>query len=566
MHAVTVDTGGFTRGRAADDRRARPKAAGVRDARLSSTAVATSSRSSRCRFSSATCCAAGVYPLSVAAERAVQAEVVAGEARRVGATAIVHGSTAPATTSSASTPRCACSLRASRCARRSATAASRARRKPAFLASAGVAIPPKTTRYSVNEGLWGTTIGGGETHDSWEIPPEELFPGNPSLEAPKRAREVVVRFEEGRPVALDGRRMGPLRLVELLNAPGRTYAAGRGIHLGDTILGAKGRIAFEAPAALALDRRARRAREARAHEGAAAVESRRSRRRTGGWCTRVSRSSRRRRGRGAIPRRLAGARDGRGPDPVSRPAGFEVVGVRSRFSLMRTDARPLRRVECVPFARARPGASARPSRFPAVSGLSPAARSPREHHSRQDRLLDRAARASARGRNLAAHRREGGSVLAVRALMEKSVYDRLELVSGRMAKINKGDVMAGTLGYRRALKGFVGIVPGLDPRRRHDPRPQSRRRAGTLRRQESGGRKPARGRGARRRPARRQAGEHRAERDSRAGRSRPVPAARRDRRHLHERGEDGRRVGDREAVRGRRSSGRGREALRASPA
>ena len=52
-----------------------------------------------------------------------------------------------------------------------------------------------------------------------------------------------------------------------------------------------------------------------------------------------------------------------------------------------------------------------------------------------------------------------GNVLAVRALMEKSVYDRLELTSGRMAKINKGDVMAGTLGFRRALKGFVGVVP-----------------------------------------------------------------------------------------------------------
>lgn len=52
-----------------------------------------------------------------------------------------------------------------------------------------------------------------------------------------------------------------------------------------------------------------------------------------------------------------------------------------------------------------------------------------------------------------------GNVLAVRALMEKSVYDRLELVSGRMAKINRGDVLAGTLGFRRALKGFVGVVP-----------------------------------------------------------------------------------------------------------
>jgi len=52
-----------------------------------------------------------------------------------------------------------------------------------------------------------------------------------------------------------------------------------------------------------------------------------------------------------------------------------------------------------------------------------------------------------------------GNVLAVSALMEKSVYDRLELVSGRMAKINRGDVIAGTLGFRRALKGFVGVVP-----------------------------------------------------------------------------------------------------------
>lgn len=52
-----------------------------------------------------------------------------------------------------------------------------------------------------------------------------------------------------------------------------------------------------------------------------------------------------------------------------------------------------------------------------------------------------------------------GNVLAVRALMEKSVYDRLELTSGRMAKINRGDVIAGTLGFRRALKGFVGVVP-----------------------------------------------------------------------------------------------------------
>jgi hypothetical protein len=52
-----------------------------------------------------------------------------------------------------------------------------------------------------------------------------------------------------------------------------------------------------------------------------------------------------------------------------------------------------------------------------------------------------------------------GNVIAVKALMEKTVYDRLELTSGRMAKINKGDVIAGALGHRRALKGFVGCIP-----------------------------------------------------------------------------------------------------------
>ncbi|MBI1848732.1 MAG: hypothetical protein HYR85_00155 [Planctomycetes bacterium] len=54
---------------------------------------------------------------------------------------------------------------------------------------------------------------------------------------------------------------------------------------------------------------------------------------------------------------------------------------------------------------------------------------------------------------------KAGNVIVVRAMMEKNVYDRLELVTGRMAKINRGDVLAGALGFRRALKGFVGVVP-----------------------------------------------------------------------------------------------------------
>ncbi|MCA1612094.1 MAG: argininosuccinate synthase [Acidobacteria bacterium] len=250
VHAVTVDTGGFS----ASERRA--IAARAKAARVEKHVFVDGRRDVFERYALpllfGNVLRGGVYPLSVAAERAVQAEAVAAYARRVRAAVIVHGSTAAgndqfrfdaALRVLAPDVEVRAPIRDSGLSREDETA---------VLASAGVTIPPKTTRYSVNEGLWGTTIGGGETHDSWAMPPEDLYPGNTLSRAPKRAREIVVAFEKGRPVSLDGARLNPLVLIEKLNAAGRRYAAGRGIHLGDTILGAKGRIAFEAPAALAL--------------------------------------------------------------------------------------------------------------------------------------------------------------------------------------------------------------------------------------------------------------------------------------------------------------------------
>lgn len=250
VHAVTVDTGGFTPA----ERRtiaARAKAAKVeKHVFVDGRGEVFEKYALPLLFGNVL--RGGVYPLSVAAERAVQAETVAAYARRAGATSIVHGSTAAGNDQF----RFDAALRvlAPEIAVRAPIRDGGVSREEetAFLANAGVIIPPKTTRYSVNEGLWGTTIGGGETHDSWQSPPEELYPGNTVARAPKRPREVTVAFDEGRPVALDGKPADPIALVEKLNQVGRTYAAGRGIHLGDTILGAKGRIAFEAPAALAL--------------------------------------------------------------------------------------------------------------------------------------------------------------------------------------------------------------------------------------------------------------------------------------------------------------------------
>ena len=250
VHAVTVDTGGFS---AKEKKRiaARAAAAGVEKHVLADgRREVFEDYALPLLFGNVL--RGGVYPLSVSAERAVQAQVVARYARRIGAAAIVHGSTAAGNDQfrfDAAWRVLAPGLEVRAPIRDLGVTREE---EAASLAKAGTVIPARTTRYSVNEGLWGTTIGGGETHDSWQLPPEELLPGNTLARAPRTPRTITVGFRRGRPASLDGLALDPLALIEKLNALGRKYAAGRGIHLGDTILGAKGRIVFEAPAALAL--------------------------------------------------------------------------------------------------------------------------------------------------------------------------------------------------------------------------------------------------------------------------------------------------------------------------
>lgn len=249
VHAVTVDTGGFSP-RERKQIASRAAAAGARHVFVDGRRRVFRDYALPLIFGNVL--RGGVYPLSVAAERAVQAEEVARHARRTGARVIAHGSTAAGNDQfrfDAALRVLAPGTEVRAPVRDSGI--SRAE-EAAYCASRGVPIPPRTTRYSVNEGLWGTTIGGSETHDPWALPPERLFPGNPLRRAPRRPRIVEIGFARGEPVSLDGERTGGLELVERLNVLGRRYAAGRGIHLGDTILGAKGRVVFEAPAALVL--------------------------------------------------------------------------------------------------------------------------------------------------------------------------------------------------------------------------------------------------------------------------------------------------------------------------
>ena len=123
----------------------------------------------------------------------------------------------------------------------------------AFLKERGFSVPADTTDYSINRGLWGTTVGGKETLTTKAPLPKDAYPDTvPPTEAPDTPLDLTITFEDGLPVALDGEAMGGVELVEALNAIGGQHGVGRDIHVGDTILGIKGRVGFEAPAPVIL--------------------------------------------------------------------------------------------------------------------------------------------------------------------------------------------------------------------------------------------------------------------------------------------------------------------------
>jgi argininosuccinate synthase len=190
-----------------------------------------------------------VYPLSVSAERTQQALSVIEAARAIGATAVAHGSTGAGNDQVrfdiafrvlAPELQIVTPIRDEAITREQSIAYLEARNLP---------VPPKAGSYSINRGLWGTTWGGGWTHDTWAGPPAELL--DPPASAPA-AREIVIGWQEGVPVSIDGGALGGPDLIRRLGDLGETYGFGRNIHVGETALGIKGRIGFEAGAALLL--------------------------------------------------------------------------------------------------------------------------------------------------------------------------------------------------------------------------------------------------------------------------------------------------------------------------
>lgn len=191
----------------------------------------------------------GVYPLSVAAERTQQALSVVEVARGIGATAVAHGSTGAGNDQI----RFDVALRVLAPDLAIVTpirdAGLQRAQAIAYLEGRGLPVPARAGAYSINAGLWGTTWGGGWTHDSWTGPPAELL--DPPADAPAPI-EVRVGWERGLPVSLDGRTLAGVDTIQALNELAAVYGVGRGVHVGETALGIKGRIGFEAGAALLL--------------------------------------------------------------------------------------------------------------------------------------------------------------------------------------------------------------------------------------------------------------------------------------------------------------------------
>jgi argininosuccinate synthase len=119
-----------------------------------------------------------------------------------------------------------------------------------FLQQRGLPVPSFGAAYSINRGLWGVTIGGTETLTSkGSIAESAWVLSKDAFAKPALPQHHSVRFERGRPVALDGKALTPVEVIERLEQIAGPFGIGRGIHLGDTIIGTKGRVAFEAPAA-----------------------------------------------------------------------------------------------------------------------------------------------------------------------------------------------------------------------------------------------------------------------------------------------------------------------------
>ncbi|MCL2727843.1 MAG: argininosuccinate synthase [Bacteroidales bacterium] len=189
------------------------------------------------------------YPLSVSSERIFQALEWVAHAKKIGASALAHGSTGAGNDQIRFD--LVCNVLAPELELITPIRELQISRKDEidYLKKHGFDFSWEKSKYSINQGLWGTSVGGVETLKSCGILPQEAWPHQIEKEG---AETLSITFEKGEPVAVNGIAMNPVEAIKEINRMGHAYGVGRDIHVGDTIIGIKGRVGFEAPAALIL--------------------------------------------------------------------------------------------------------------------------------------------------------------------------------------------------------------------------------------------------------------------------------------------------------------------------
>ncbi len=189
------------------------------------------------------------YPLSVSSERFFQAMAVLDHVKKLGADFVAHGSTGAGNDQVrfdlvfevlAPDVKILAPIRSLSLSRQ---------QEINYLKEKGFDFSWEKSKYSINQGLWGTSVGGVETLKSSGVLPEEAYPSQVTAHGSER---VTIGFEQGEPTSLNGQKMAPVKLIRALHEMASKYGIGRDVHVGDTIIGTKGRVAFEAPAPLII--------------------------------------------------------------------------------------------------------------------------------------------------------------------------------------------------------------------------------------------------------------------------------------------------------------------------
>ncbi|MFB0938828.1 MAG: argininosuccinate synthase [Urechidicola sp.] len=189
------------------------------------------------------------YPLSVSAERIIQAIEIVEYAKSIDAEYIAHGSTGAGNDqvrfdmifqTLAPNIKIITPIRDGKLTRQ---------QEIDYLKENGIDMSWEKAKYSVNKGLWGTSVGGEETLTSQQPLPESAYPSQLEKEGEEK---VILTFKKGEFIALNGAINLPQKNIELLNELASAFAIGRDIHVGDTIVGIKGRVGFEAAASLII--------------------------------------------------------------------------------------------------------------------------------------------------------------------------------------------------------------------------------------------------------------------------------------------------------------------------